>query len=87
MAYLKAARYGTGDLILLAWVELTGSQFMPTPTFYTMVVDRTGAICQPKKQVDSAKGFTYDDVVVRPDGAIVWANGQGGHANIVTLKP
>jgi hypothetical protein len=87
MAYLKAARYGTGDLIFLGWVELTGNMFMPTSNYYTMVVDRTGAVCQPKKQLDAANGFSYDDVVVRPDGAIVWANGQGGHANIVTLKP
>jgi hypothetical protein len=87
IVYLKSAQYGSGDLILLAWGELTGSQFAPTTTYYTMVVDRTGATCQPKQALDSANGFTYDDIVRRPDGRIVWANGQGGRANIVTLTP
>ena len=85
--YLKSVQYGSSDLILLAWEELTGNQFAPTSTFYTMVVDRTGATCQPKQQLDAANGFTYDDIVRRPDGAVVWANGQGGKAHIVTLIP
>ena len=87
LAYLKSVQYGSGDLILLAWAEQTGSQFAPTSAFYTMVVDRTGAVCQPRKALAAADGFAYDDIVRRPDGAIVWANGQGGVVHIVTLTP
>ena len=87
IAYLKSVQYGSSDLILLAWQELTGSQFAPTSAFYTMVVDRTGAICQPKQPLDALYGFAYDDMFRRPDGTVVWANGQGGRANIVTLTP
>jgi hypothetical protein len=87
VAYLKSVQYGSGDLILLAWAELTGSQFAPTTTYYTMVVDRTGATCQPKQALDITNGFAYDDMVRRSDGRIVWANGQGGRVNIVTLTP
>lgn len=87
IGYLKSAQYGSSDLILLAWAELTGSQFAPTAAYYTMVVDRTGATCQPKQSLDPMYGLGYDDIVRRPDGAIVWANGQGGRAHIVTLSP
>jgi hypothetical protein len=87
VAYLKSVQYGSGDLILLAWAELTGSQYAPTSTYYTMVVDRTGAICQPRQALDSANGFAYDDMVRRADGAVVWANAQGGRAHILTLTP
>jgi len=87
VAYLKSVQYGSGDLILLAWAELTGNQYAPTSAYYTMVVDRTGATCQPRRALDAANGFAYDDMVRRPDGAIVWANGQGGRVHIVSLTP
>ncbi|HLK38826.1 MAG TPA: hypothetical protein VKU41_18825 [Polyangiaceae bacterium] len=87
IAYVKSVQYGSGDLILFAWAEVTGSAFAPTVSYYKMVVDRTGAICQPKKMLDANDGLSYDDVVRRSDGSIVWANGQGGMVHVVTLTP
>jgi hypothetical protein len=87
IANLKAARYGTGDMILLAWAEQSGSQFAPTSAYYTMVVDRAGAVCQPKLALDAANGFGADDFVRRADGAIVWANTNAGQIHVVTLAP
>jgi len=85
---LKSVRYGTGDLILVAWSELTGSLWSSTSTYHTMVIDHNGAICQDKQSLDAAHAFTAgDDLVRRPDGAIVWANGVGGRVNVVTLTP
>jgi hypothetical protein len=57
-------------------------------TYFTMVVDRNGAVRQPKTPLDAANGFAAgDDIVARPDGAIVWANTRGGRVQIVTLIP
>jgi hypothetical protein len=53
-----------------------------------MVVDRTGAVCQPKTPLDAAYGIgAGDDLVHRADGAIVWSNTVGGRVQIVTLVP
>jgi hypothetical protein len=53
-----------------------------------MVVDREGAVCQPKTQLDPAYALPDgDDLVQRPDGTIVWANVQGSQVQIVKLAP
>ena len=85
MTYLKSAPYGPGDLILLAWKERE-AQGSPA-TFYTMVVDADGNVCQPKQTLDGQYEFLGDDFAVRPNGEIVWANAQGGQVNLVTLTP
>jgi hypothetical protein len=87
LSNLKSVRYGKGDLILMAWSEDTGNAFAPVSKFYTMVVDRTGAPCQPKKALDAMQGFTYDDLLRKPDGTVVWANGVGNVVHVVTLTP
>jgi hypothetical protein len=88
LASLKSARYGTGELILLAWAELTGDSRNETATYYTMVVDREGLVCQPKTELDAAFAFNDgDDLVQKPDGSIVWANVQSDQVQIVTLAP
>jgi hypothetical protein len=85
---LKSARYGGGELLLLAWAEAVGTTRDPTINYYTMVVDRDGTVCQSKMPLDAAHAFTSgDDIVRRPDGRIVWANTQGDRVNIVTLTP
>ena len=88
LASLKSAQYGEGELILLAWAELTGSQRNQVASYYTMIVDVDGAVCQPKTELGAAYAFTDgDDLVRRPDGTIVWANVQNEQAQIVTLTP
>jgi hypothetical protein len=53
-----------------------------------MVVDRTGAVCQPKTPLDGMYAFgPGDDMVARPDGAIVWGNTLNSRVQIVTLTP
>jgi len=85
---LKSARYGTAELIFVAWAEITGSDRSPTYTYYTMVVDRDGAVCQPKTQLDPAHAFNAgDDIVAKPDGSLIWANVQNDQVHIVTLTP
>jgi len=85
---LKAARYGAGGLVLLAWAESTGSNRQATSQYFTMVVDRDGAVCQPKAPLAAEFAFTSgDDIVRRPDGAIVWATLQGSAVSLVTLTP
>jgi hypothetical protein len=85
---LKSARYGTAELIFLAWAEITGDARRPTYAYYTMVVDRDGAVCQPKTQLEAAHAFNDgDDIVAKPDGGLVWANVQGSQVQIVTLTP
>jgi hypothetical protein len=86
---LKSARYGTGALVLLGWAEAAGSGRTGSINgYYTMVVDREGAVCQPKTPIDASLGFTAgDDIVLRPDGSIVWANAPNDVVQIVTLTP
>jgi hypothetical protein len=85
---LKAVRYGEGGLVLLAWAESTGSNRQTTSQYFTMVVDRMGAVCQPKAPLDAQFAFTSgDDIVRRPDGSIVWATLQGSAVSLVTLTP
>ncbi len=53
-----------------------------------MVIDAEGAICQPRLELDSSYApSSGDDVVVRSDGAVVWANVQNDAVQIVTLTP
>jgi hypothetical protein len=85
MTYLKSAPYGPGDLILLAWKERDAQG--NSATFFTMVADADGNICQPKQTLDGQYEFLGDDFAVRPNGDIVWANAQGGQVNVVTLMP
>lgn len=89
LLHLKSARYGTGDLVLLIWAEATGSgRQSQISGYYSMVIDGTGAVCQPKTLIDSAFAVTGgDDIVRRSDGSIVWANVQNGAAQLVTLTP
>jgi hypothetical protein len=85
---LKAARYGEGGLVLLAWAESTGSNRQTTSQYFTMVVDRMGAVCQPKTPLAAEFAFTSgDDIVRRADGAIVWATLAGNAVSLVTLTP
>jgi hypothetical protein len=86
---LKSARYGKGELIFLLWAEATGTgRNAPAATYFTMVIDRSGAVCQPKTPLDAKFGIgPGDDIVSRPDGAIVWGNTVGGRVQIVTLIP
>ncbi len=89
LTQLKSAPYGTGGLVLLAWAEASGSGWQQeTSGYYTMVIDRDGAVCQPKTALDPSLAFTSgDDLVGRPDGSIVWANAASGSVQIVTLTP
>jgi hypothetical protein len=85
---LKSARYGTGGLALLAFAEATGSGRTAARSYFTMVVDRAGAVCQAKTPLDAAYAPTAgDDLVRAPDGRIIWANPQGGRIQVVTLTP
>jgi len=86
--HLKAARYGAGGMILLAWAQVAGSGRNATREYFTMVVDRAGAVCQPKTPLLAGNAFNAgDDVVRRPDGSIVWANVTNGRISVVTLTP
>lgn len=88
LARLKSARYGSGGLILLAWAELTGTGRNPTTAYYTMVIDRDGAVCQPKAELAPEFAFTSGDDLVRgPDGSVLWANVVNGAIQLVTLRP
>jgi hypothetical protein len=88
MTSLKSAQYGTGELLFLAWAETTGDRRNSTSRYFTMVVDRAGAVCQPKVELTAENAFTPgDDIVRRADGSLVWANTQGGTVNVVTLTP
>lgn len=81
---LKSARYGTGEVLLLIWAETSGS----SRDYYTMVVDPRGAICQAKTPLDEDLAPSDgDDVVVAPDGRIVWAVIDDGGVRIVALTP
>ncbi len=85
---LKSARYGSGGLMLLAWAEVSGTGRNATRSYFTMIVDRTGAICQPKTALATGNAFTAgDDFVRRPDGSLVWANITSNRVAVVTLTP
>ncbi len=85
---LKSARYGSEGLILLAWAEATGSSRNATRSYFTMVVDRAGAICQPKTPLAAENAFTAgDDFAVRPDGSVVWSNVVSNRVSVMTLLP
>lgn len=88
LARLKSARYGMGDLILLAWAELTGTGRSVQTSLYTMVIDPAGMICQPKTPLAAEFLFNSgDDLVRTPNGTILWANSGDGAVRIVTLRP
>jgi hypothetical protein len=85
---LKSARYGEGGLVLVVWGEATGGSRNATTTYFTMIVDREGAVCQPKTALPPMLAPTSgDDIVRRSDGSIVWANAEAGPPTIVTLTP
>jgi hypothetical protein len=85
---LKSARYGDGELVLLIWAEASGGSRDATRSYYTMVVDADGAICQPKAPLDSSYAPTGGDDIVRgPDGAIYWANAEGDGVSLISLVP
>ncbi|MDH5672922.1 MAG: hypothetical protein OEZ06_12280 [Myxococcales bacterium] len=87
LSRLRSAPYGA-DMILLGWAELTGSEWNPTATFFTMVVDSSGAICQPATQLPAGHGWASgDDIKALPDGSITWANAEGGGIQLVRLVP
>lgn len=85
---LKSARYGSEGLIFLSWDEATGSNRNATRQTFSMVVDRQGAICQPKTPLPAEQAFTGGDDPVRgPDGRIHWANREGSGIKLLTLTP
>jgi len=85
---LKAVRYGADALVLLAWAEATGTGRTVARSYFTMVVDRSGAVCQAKTALPAANAFTAgDDLVRRPDGSIVWGSVTGTQISVVTLTP
>ncbi len=85
---VKSARYGTGQLVLVAWAEVSGSRNDEQRNYFTMVVDREGNVCQPKTPLDDSMAFTEgDDIVLRADGTIVWSIEQAGQIRVVTLTP
>lgn len=84
---LKSATYGP-SLVLIAWAEASGGNFNRTYEYFTMVVDRDGAVCQPRTALPAAQGFAAgDDLVNAPDGSIVWANVDGGRIQVHRLLP
>jgi hypothetical protein len=87
IASLKTVRYGKGDALLVAWTERSVSMRSPKTAFAAAVFDRHAGLCQPKRLLADAQGFTYDDLVAKPDGSIVWANAFGGQVHVVTLGP
>ena len=88
LASLKSVQYGDGELMLLAWAELSGEGRNPTATYFTMIVDSDGAVCQPKTELPESFAFNAgDDLVRKPDGRIVWANVQNDQVQIITLTP
>jgi hypothetical protein len=88
LASLKSVQYGDGELMLLAWVELTGEGRNPTATYFTMIVDSDGTVCQPKTELAASFAFNAgDDLVRKPDGRIAWANVQNDQVQIITLTP
>lgn len=85
---LKSARYGDGELILLLWSEITGSNRNQTRSSFTMVVDATGAVCQPKTPLSDAYAIAGgDDLVQAPDGSILWATDTSDNIELVRLVP
>jgi hypothetical protein len=85
---LKSAPYGSGGLVLLIWAEVSGDGQGSSSTYYTMVIDAEGAICQPRLALDpSYAPSSGDDIAVRADGAVVWANVQADTIRVVTLTP
>jgi hypothetical protein len=87
LSSLKSASYGPA-LTLIAWAELTGTSRNPVAAFYTMVIDRDGAVCQPKTALAASHGFAPgDDLVSAPDGSVVWANVDAGRIQLIRLLP
>ena len=85
---LKSARYGSGSLVILAWSETSGTGRSVTRNYFTMIVDRTGAVCQPKTPLAATYALPGgDDFVRRSDGSIVWANVTSNRISVVTLTP
>lgn len=91
---LHSARYGTGQLVLLLWAEASGGGGGgfggggSSRSWFTMVVDAAGGVCQPKTPLDAAYSVAAgDDIVVAPNGVVYWANAEGGALNLVTLTP
>lgn len=79
---------GGGESARRSWYESSSPLRLNSYTYYTMVADREGAVCQPKTQLDAARGFNSgDDIVGKPDGSLVWANVQNDQVQIVTLTP
>jgi hypothetical protein len=67
---------------------VTGTSRNATRSYFTMIVDRAGAICQPKTALAAANVYAAgDDFVRRPDGSVVWANVIGSRVSVVTLTP
>lgn len=88
---LKSAPYGSSGLILLAWAEAKQTERFweeDISGYYTLVVDPSGAICQPKTQLGAGLSFAAgDDLLVHPSGAILWAQDQEGQVQLVALTP
>ena len=67
---------------------MSGTGRTTTQNYFTMIVDRTGAVCQPKTPLAASYALTGgDDFVRRADGSIVWANVTSNRISVVTLNP
>ena len=85
---LKSARYGDAELVLLAWAEVSGSGRQAMTRYFTLVIDADGEVCQPKTELPVEFAFSAgDDIVRRPDGALVWTNVVSDVIRVVTLIP
>jgi hypothetical protein len=71
----------------VAWSERSGSMRSPRAEFALAVIGREGELCQAKRLLSDAQGFTYDDLVAKPDGSGGWANAFDGQVHIMTLQP
>lgn len=89
LSNLKSARYGIGDLVLIAWVEASGQGNNASSQAFTMVIDRNGAICQPKTPLSEEYRFNAgDDIISASDGKVRWANRTSdGGIQLITLTP
>jgi hypothetical protein len=88
MGSLKSVRYGNGELVLLAWAETTGGIRDRRSSYFTMVIDHEGNVCQPKLELDAAHAFTAgDEMISLPDGRIAWGGVAENRIQVVTLTP
>jgi hypothetical protein len=88
---LKSAPFGGEGLILLAWAEVTGSggfRGNVELTFYTMIVDPSGAVAREKTALGAGLSFTAgDDIVAGPGGGAYWSVSSESGISVVSFIP